>query len=340
MRGHDDEEKVEMAAQWLARQDAGLSPAEEAEFERWLEVDPRHAAAVAELSSAWATMNRPREIGRADHVLGELAARAGRRRMRHATIGLSMVGLAAAVVVLSFQPFRARAPNDATATQVAIRPDRQKLPDGSVVQLNAGAHIQVDYSATRRLVRLVRGEAYFGVAKDQARPFVVSAGGVEVHAVGTEFAVRFAPDLVDVVVTEGRVAVARTVVSAPLVTPRASAVEPVLVEAGRRAIVPEVNSASAQVRLEALEPAEIDATLAWRSRRVEFTGVPLSRAVALFDRHNRLRFTIEDSALAELRVSGIYWIDDPEGFARLLQSSFDLRVERRDEKTLALLRAR
>ncbi|MGH7956064.1 MAG: iron-containing alcohol dehydrogenase, partial [Opitutaceae bacterium] len=77
---------------------------------------------------------------------------------------------------------------------------------GSVVELNVDADILVDFSPVRRAVRLVRGEAHFTVATDAARPFVVSAGGVEVRAVGTGFAVHFAPQEIAVLVTEGQVA--------------------------------------------------------------------------------------------------------------------------------------
>ena len=54
------------------------------------------------------------------------------------------------------------------------------------------------------------GEAYFTVAKNPGRPFVVAAGGVGVRAVGTAFNVRLDSDAVEVLVTEGRVQVSRS----------------------------------------------------------------------------------------------------------------------------------
>lgn len=65
------------------------------------------------------------------------------------------------------------------------------LPDSSVVWLNAGSHIRYDSSFTQKTrdVYLV-GEAYFNVAHDADRPFVVRAGNVTVQALGTEFNVQ------------------------------------------------------------------------------------------------------------------------------------------------------
>lgn len=328
----DDEESASQAADWLARQDAGFTPAEKKQFERWLASDPRHAVAVAEITDAWALVNRPKATGRASLVLHELAARDRRRRRRRQTFGFaSAVLAAAAALVLSSLPFRAPAPADAIPPTVVVRPDRQMLADGSVVDLNAGTDILVEFSATRRFVRLVRGEAHFAVAKDPARSFVVSAGGIEVRAVGTEFTVRCAPQEIDVLVTEGRVAVARPAASLGSAAAAPADPAPVYIAAGGRGVIPANDAELIAPRLEQITRAEIDAALAWRGKRVEFTGTRLAEVVALFNRRNRVQLSLDDPSLGELRVSGIYWIDDPEGFARLLPSTFDLQaVQRRD----------
>jgi ferric-dicitrate binding protein FerR (iron transport regulator) len=93
---------------------------------------------------------------------------------------------------------------------VVRRPDVQKLPDGTRVELNAGTEFVVEFTPGVRAVRLVRGEALFAVPKNPARPFVVGAGAVSVRAVGTAFAVRHGAAVVGVLVTEGRIAVERT----------------------------------------------------------------------------------------------------------------------------------
>ncbi len=56
-----------------------------------------------------------------------------------------------------------------------------------------------------RRIELQEGEAYFTVAKDPGRPFVVEAGDKRVVAIGTQFAVRREGGEVRVVVTEGSI---------------------------------------------------------------------------------------------------------------------------------------
>src|SRR5262249_39417186 len=77
--------------------------------------------------------------------------------------------------------------------------------DGSTITLNTDSQIRVALSASERRIELKHGEAYFEVAHDPNRPFVVHAGNKRVIAVGTKFSVRRDYDDVQVVVTEGKV---------------------------------------------------------------------------------------------------------------------------------------
>ncbi|KIA94118.1 hypothetical protein OC25_11050 [Pedobacter kyungheensis] len=62
------------------------------------------------------------------------------------------------------------------------------LPDGSKVMLNAMSELEfpVSFTSNERIVSL-KGEAYFEVAKDAARPFKVKLNESEVEVLGTHF---------------------------------------------------------------------------------------------------------------------------------------------------------
>lgn len=62
------------------------------------------------------------------------------------------------------------------------------LPDGTLVWLNSASTITfpVAFNGHNRKVTIV-GEAYFDVAKDPAKPFIVSAAGEMVEVLGTRF---------------------------------------------------------------------------------------------------------------------------------------------------------
>ena len=320
------------AAEWLVRRNGGLTPAEEAEFAAWLARDPRHAAAYAAVEKTWSVLNAPRRAGHADAAWHEIdrlrALRARRRRTVAGAWG------AAAMLVLGFglllrerfasPPSSALAPAHAAAVVALDRPTIRTLADGSKVALRPGAEIAVEFTADRRGVRLLRGEALFTVAKDAARPFVVAAGATEVRAVGTEFLVARGSQDVTVFVTEGRIAVANAAVDP---APRFAA-------AGERVTA----SAAAAPAVAPATSAELASALAWRGTRLEFSATPLGEAVHQFNRAGGLQLVLADAAIARRRLTGVFWADDAEGLVRLLETGFDLVAEHTDG--VVYLRAR
>jgi transmembrane sensor len=220
---------------------------------------------------------------------------------------------------------------------IALRPDRQVLPDGSAAELNAGAEIAVQFTPEKRTVRLVRGEALFDVVEDADRPFVVAAGQIEIRAVGTAFAVRNAEDEIAVLVTKGQVAVQRAD-AGPRGSPAAPAtvVQPIYLAAGRKMTIP-LASTVAVPKATYVSPEELMEALAWRTRRVEFTSTPLREAVALFNRQQPgKRLVVGDDATASLKITGVFWTDDPEGFSRLLVFSLGLKADTSAEGRIVL----
>ncbi len=316
-----------IAARWVARRDAGLSPAEECELKRWVDADPRHSTALAFYDSAWSALSKPSQSGAGAELEQQLITLASRRRWRRFA-----TGGAAAVVLLGISivtwNYPRHASELATPNAIVLTPVQRKLPDGSIVELNGNAKIVVDYSASLRRVRLREGEAHFAVQKDSSRPFVVSAGGVEVRAVGTAFSVLLGSTSVDVLVTDGRVAVNRS--AGPTTVELPSAAPLATVPAGNRVVVdlapsftiPEVRS---------VLPAEVSERLAWRSSRLEFTRAPLAEAVMLLNQHApslAARLVIADSTVAAIRVSGVFRADNTDAFVLLMEGAFGVKAER------------
>ena len=81
------------------------------------------------------------------------------------------------------------------------------LADGSELRLGPNTRLTLDLGDQQRSIALVRGEAFFKVAKDATRPFLVEANAYAVRAVGTQFAVSHRQDELIVTVTEGEVRV-------------------------------------------------------------------------------------------------------------------------------------
>jgi transmembrane sensor len=259
-----------------------------------------------------------------------------RRRARRRTGGAVAAGMLLATVGVVWQ--RPATPPAAPAAAVAPAPTRQILADGSEVELNGGAAVRVEFGPAVRRVVIERGEAHFDVRSDPSRPFVVVAGEVAVRAVGTAFAVQFAPSGVDVLVTEGRVAVDRA--AAPAVPETVPTAPLAFVAAGARVTVAPADLAPAAAApvVTSVTAAEMAARLAWRVPRLDFNDTPLREAVALFNRHGRVRLALAEPALGELRVSGTVRADNVAALLDLLRADYGVISDRRGDREIVLLR--
>lgn len=350
------------AESWVRRLQAGLSIDEEIEFAEWLAADPRHEARLKKYQAAWdrfAPMARslapdpasdPNRFVAGSAIplrVGSTEAAGGFARSRpnvHRWIA-SVAGLAAAVVLLLTLPPSKRGPNGDAPIALPALCEQRTLADGSGLELNRGAVATVHFTETERRVRLERGEALFTVAKDSSRPFIVTAGGIEVRAVGTAFNVRFEPHAVEVVVTEGKVQVGgstgsrRSVASSTSnnARPLDSTPGETYVTAGQEATVSLVPSAP-PTRVRTLTTAEMQARLAWQPKLLDFDDVPLASIVAEFNRRNPVRLVVTDPVVANRRMTTSFRSDNLEAFIRLLETNIGVQAERLNEAEIALVR--
>jgi transmembrane sensor len=305
------------AAAWLARRDRGLTAAEQDAFLEWLRADPRHRLAWRRLDRAWAALDALAAWQPADnaHPNPDLLAPAPRRPARAAwwltCAGTGIAAILAVLLVRSPSP-PPEPPALSPGVRVVPRPELQALIDGSVAEVNHGGRLELAFGAAERRVRLREGEVHLTVAKDAARPFLVEVGGVTVRAVGTAFNVRRDRDSVDVIVTEGRVQL------------ESAGRAPVLLAGGERARIEPGERPIVSVA----DPSAVARDLAWRAVRLEFEALPLEAVIVEFNLRNSRQLAIGDSAAGRVKVAGVFRADEPEAFARLLEASFGIVVER------------
>lgn len=189
---------------------------------------------------------------------------------------------------------------------------RLRLGDGSMASVNTASKLLVTMSEDQRRIELADGEAWFQVAHDTARPFVVEAGDVRVQAVGTAFSVRRREEGLDVLVTEG-------VVEAWVVGREATRIR---IPAGNRSFVSE---AAPAIEVKAA-PDEVDRALAWRSGELALNGESLAYAASELNRYNDRKLVIDDPALAQHPLVGYFRTDEPEKFGLAVATMLDARV--------------
>jgi transmembrane sensor len=339
------------AAAWFAKREAeGWTPERQSELDTWLEQSTAHRIAFLRVCEAWKrfgefdalTFDRapgaipdrgtwvwrslPQEIERSsierrlyEHKsppregrrTAAVAPRAFRRRVWKPTAAAVVVAILAAVGLTSWYVAHQGTSYGTEIGQIRSVP----LEDGSHVTLDTGSRVEVAVRADERRVDLVHGDAYFEVAKDPVRPFVVNVGRARVVAVGTQFYVERDDNGFIVLVTEG------------------------IIRLERPAEPPQEVAAGSEARLDATElrishptDMEVEETLGWRNGYLLFRDTSLAEAVAKFNQYTHKKMLIKDPSISGIRIGGQFRLDDVQGFLWLLKSSFPINVEERGDR--------
>lgn len=325
------------AAAWLVRRESEeWSDGDQAQLEGWLSASTAHRVAFVRLQSAWVEAGRLKVVGRngtlstgkpreAAVLLKAACARSpasevARHRFRifnaPGIYVAACVALVAVFAVWAGWPQRANSYRTDVGAISAI-----SINDGSTITLNTNSGIRVALSDTERRVDLEKGEAFFDVAKDPKRPFVVRIGNQRVIAVGTKFSVRRDRNDIRVIVTEGRV---RLEHAGALRAP-----ETAVISRGGVAL-----AGADGVLVQDKPLTDVEERLSWRQGTLIFHDTPLVDAVAEFNRYNALQIAIEDSELGALRIGGQFRTNNATGFMRLLTDAFPVRIESNSTKII------
>jgi transmembrane sensor len=300
---------------WVVRQRVrALNRADVAAFDAWYAADIRHRGAYARalaIDNAVQIATGDRVVPDAEQACGLVAS-----RRRNLVLG----GLAAGMALVAGK-FGYSALHQGTVLTTAKGEFRRvPLQDKSIASINSGSQIEVSFTRHQRRIDLRKGEAWFEVAKDKSKPFIVAAGDALIRAVGTAFSVRRLAAGSEVLVTEGTVEV----------WSRDGTAARRLVTAGEHAFLADDAKAIPVTR----QPDEVNRRLAWREGKLVLTRQTLGEAVADFNRYSTRTIVIVDPALQDKRLIGQYQLDAPELFARDVSLILDVPVEITTEKIL------
>lgn len=296
------------AAHWLAqrngeRWDAGR----QGELDAWIAADLRHRLAYLRLQAAWE---------RADLLSGQAVARPARQLFLQRFPGWRLAAgvLLACALSATLVPELSWRQGEHYSTRTGEN-RTIALADGSRLTLNTATRLRSGPAGERK-VWLDRGEAYFDIAHDPSRPFVVEAGASRVTVLGTRFTVRRDGDSTRVLVEQGRVKLSVDNTSVHIGRNQEAIAEP------GRVIRNEVSTTTTAQRL------------AWREGRIVFDQTTLGAAAGEFNRYNERKLVIADPAAASLVIGGSFAPSNIDGFVRLLEQGFGLRAQRGSEKII------
>lgn len=325
------------AARWLARRDAAAwGAAQQAALDAWLGEDTAHRVAFLRLDAAWRAAARLRPLAavasqrpvpergawaHSPYFASPIAApdvdpadpvrtvRTPKRWLLLATVAASLLVVLVAGGLWWREATRVELGSWRTPLGVS---KAVHLADGSTATLASDTELRTALSRHERDLYLARGEAFFDVAHDPSRPFVVHVDHYRVIAVGTRFDVRRDTDGLRVVVTRGLVRLQST---------QSPGLAATALPAGSVASVTGDSIAVQQVPLN-----EARDELTWRRGYVVFHETPLAQAVDAFNRFNGRRIVIADPSLDNLKVGGNFRLDNSAAFVRLLQAIFPVRA--------------
>jgi transmembrane sensor len=321
------EDALATAARWFARRRSGeLTATETQELDAWLAASPDHREAFRDLQIAWRDVETMRDDPRIMAMRAEAAAAPNplRRRILTGAIAAAFAVAAVGLATLggrevlwsshrySDQEYRTGVGQRATVT----------LPDGTMLTLNTDSRVRTRASGDRRLVYLDRGQAFFKVAKDRDHPFVVTAAGRTITALGTAFDVRVDDGrLFKVTLVEGRVRVEAPPARAPAApsapTPQGQATEMV---AGTQLVEREDAKWD-------LARTDVRRETSWTTGQLVFYSAPLTQVVAELNRYSDKKIVIDDESYAARPISGTFKAGDVDTFARGLETYRLARIE-------------
>ena len=301
----------ERAAQWLTRRHFyNWSEADQSELDAWLAQSRNHAAAYWRLKAAWERTERLAALR--PPVLSQTALMTRKRVWGVVAIAAAVCIGIAAFGIAAFPLFTTARQTYTTAIggRTTIT-----LADGSQVELNTDTIVRTELNARQRTVEVEKGEAYFQIVHDSARPFIVVAANHRIVDLGTKFLVRDTQNRLEVVLVEGR---------ARLETANRWDQKHTAVLTGGDVAFATADSMSVTKK----SPEAVTNTLAWRQGILVFRHVTLGEAAAEFNRYNSTQLIVTPD-IAPLKIDGTFATGSVGPFARMAE--FALRLHVQDE---------
>ena len=327
-RGHEPDDVQDQARAWVIRLEE--EPAAKSECDAWRALDPAHDQAFEEVSRLWAMAPALGSVmgeGWREEALAldrSPAVRARDWAVHGAGRIVLPLAVAASLAIVAISPQLMQSAPIEVATKVA-QTEVVALSDGSKVTLGARSDLKVAFTGAQRKVTLAAGQAFFEVAHDNARPFIVLAGKAEIRVTGTKFDVRRVGDDVQVSVLQGRVELRRK----PIVALLRDAKPAVVLTAGETSVLDDGTTftpeAPAKVR-----PGE------WRTGRLYYSEAPVSEIVADLQRYSNVPIRIADANVAQMKVTTSFRSNDVDGFVETLEATMPVRIEKSKDGTITL----
>lgn len=295
------------AAEWVAarRNPEDWTSERQAELDAWLAQSIAHRVAYVRIDSTWRRTERIAALRRPMRERPEpIRSQRGWRT--------SVAGAGAVVAIIGFVVAnRVQGPGAQLIETPRGGQERVVLADGSQIELNTDTAMRVQLGKKTRAVELIRGEAYFQIKHDSARPFIVTAGTHRVIDLGTKFLVRMSRQALNVSLVEGKARLdGLNSQKSELLSPGDVAV-----------------ATAGVVRVYRKSERDLSESLAWQRGKIVFHNERLADAVAELNRYGGPQLVVAGAITGKLAINGTFLTNNAEEFAGIARELFGLRVE-------------
>jgi transmembrane sensor len=285
----------ERAIFWVTRLHSGdCTGQEQLDFEAWLAQSEAHRAAHHEVEAFWNGLGQIEPLAAAQLTAARTYLREVRQfRRAFSEKRLVGAGVLSLVLITGFLPLWWSWLTTDTYRTAKGNSTSIQLSDGSRIDLNTDTELSVQYTWTRRSVKLEHGEALFSVVHNAEKPFEVIAAEGRIQDIGTRFNVYRQADRVSVTVLEGEVSVTTSQNST-----------------AQNLIPGQQISYDSTGLTSVISHADIDAATAWQKGQLVFKGQPLSVVLEQLGRYHDASLQVHSSRLQTLKVSGVFPTDN------------------------------
>ncbi len=296
------------------------SPQEKALTEQWIAASDDHRKQFDDFKLIWETS---KQLAASTQVDEEDSWQRFRQRI-HAPAkqpaivrplyrGMSLARIAAIVVLvigvgaLAALLFPANKNMELQSHHTVLR---DTLPDGSVITLNKNSRLGYPqrFTGGARNITL-QGEAFFNVAPDKQKPFIIHVNDVTVKVLGTSFNIRSSQGRTEVIVETGIVQVSRQQYTVEL-HPKE-----------------QLSAAPGDAAL-AKQPVTDKLYNYYRSREFVCDSTPLWKLVQVLQEAYGVNIVIERKELRNLLLTATFKDESPDTILAVIKKTFNITIEK------------
>jgi transmembrane sensor len=299
---------------WQARLSSDLCPeADRIEFQQWLQQSPAHQKAWQDINQFWSsldTINLDDLVEQKTH---------NRQFIKFKSRPVKTALALAASLLLALGLFLPKINYYLADYNVAAGQQKQiTLSDGSSILLNTNSAFSVSFNQQQRLITLHQGEAFFQVATDKTRPFIVQTSAGQVRALGTAFDVKQQDQQTQIIVFEHAVSITTT---------QGLRLEKLQTAEQLKFSADSVQTAS-KVNLQRAAP--------WHQQRMVFQDKALVDVVAELNRYRSGKIICLNDSIKNLPITGVFGIADTELALQAIEQSLPVRITRITDQLILL----